>query len=296
MKPRAKDIIICLFWWLTFSIVFPYQTKKRGLIRSRWGRILLTLISPAAMMTYLIVWLGFELGKGPAFDPDQAPFRTSEEIELLTGIENLPGFVRIKSYHDGWEGWTRIRYAYSDSLSDVTKTYLEESCSEKDNPYWTRSEASDTSFYGPWKYTFSRGWLSEVVEKPDDCFPDNMSVTISFGEKGFDVTYHAQGPFYFKDWMSREQLKTKTGFVFPDFDVVNYEWIDHFMDCSAIMTIRFSEVPGHQFIQQLEAAGKWSEVEDGFFFQTPIDENTRDHYTIQINRDSRIAVFRYDSF
>lgn len=35
MKPSARDVAVCLLWWLTISIVFPYQALKRGLVRSR---------------------------------------------------------------------------------------------------------------------------------------------------------------------------------------------------------------------------------------------------------------------
>ena len=285
---KFADIIICSLLWVTLSFLFPYQAKKRGLIRNRWIRILLTFLSPAAVLTYAIVWLCIDLSNDPGYDPNNALFGTREEIVSLTGFDSIPGFIRTKYYHDWWEGWTQVSYAYSDSLSKEAKRYLERISSAKDNPYWSKSETS---------YHFQRGWLSEFLERPDTLLPDNMHVSIVFGKQGFDVTYRNQGPFYFKNWLEQEQLSSQTEIDFPAFEVVDYEWIDHPMDDSAIMTIRFLEMPNQSFIRQLQRSEKWYYAEDGAYtFRTPIDENTRESYTIRIKKNSRIATFEYTSY
>ena len=285
---KFADIIICSLLWATLSFLFPYQAKKRGLIRKRWGRILLTFLSPAAILTYVIVGLCIDLSNDPGYDPNNVLFSTREEIVSLTGFDSIPDFVRTKYYHDWWEGWTQVSYAYSDSLSKEAKRYLERISSSKDNPYWSQSETS---------YRFQRGWLSDVLEKPDTLFQDNMHVSIVFREQGFDVKYRFQGPFYFKDWLEQEQLTSHTDIDFPAFEVVDYEWIDHFTDDEAIMTIRFLERPSTSFIRQLQRSEKWYLAEDGTYtFKTPIDENIRECYTIRISKGNRIATFEYTSY
>ena len=295
-RRKTVDIIVCALWWLTVSIVFPYQARKRGLIRRRWVRILLTFISPAALLTYGIIWFGIEIGRGPGFDPEQAPFRTREEIVALTGLADLPDFSREKYYYDWWEGWTRVRYSFSKPLPDEVRKALEDLCSEKDNPYWTLEEPTDTAFYGISKYVFSRGWLSEVIDKPDDILPDDMHVTISFGDNGFDIVFHHQGMFHLDGWSSAEQVSGNTRVDFPDFEIVDYEWTDHFPDVAATMTIRFKQHPDRRFLRQLEASDGWHEEDDGYSFRTSFDETTRTGYSIHVSKESRIARMWFNSY
>ena len=190
MKPRARDVVVCLLWWLTVSIVFPYQAFKRGLVRSRLVGFLLIIPSPAALLTFLVVWLAVLTHKGPGFEPDEAPFSGWVELAALTGRTDIPDFTRTKAYRDGWEGWTQIRYTYTaDSMSEETLEDLDRMCADRDNPFWTKSEASDTSFYGHSRYTFSRGWVTDVVYKAAETYPDDVPETVSCGEYGCDVVY-----------------------------------------------------------------------------------------------------------
>lgn len=48
MKPSARDVAVCLLWWLTISLVFPYQAPFEGLVRSRLVGFVLIIPSPAA--------------------------------------------------------------------------------------------------------------------------------------------------------------------------------------------------------------------------------------------------------
>ena len=49
---KALRILVCILCWLTVSVAFPFLTKRWDLIRHRWVSILLTLVSPAALLTY----------------------------------------------------------------------------------------------------------------------------------------------------------------------------------------------------------------------------------------------------
>lgn len=298
MKPRAKDVVVCLLWWLTISIVFPYQALKRGLVRSRLAGFLLIIPSPAALLTFLVVWLAVLSFKDSRLEPDQAPFSGWVELAALTGRTDIPDFTRAKAYRDGWEGRTQIRYTYTaDSMSEETLEDLERMCADRDNPFWTKSEASDTSFYGHSRYTFSRGWVTGIVDKPYETFPDDMHVTVSFGEKGFDVTYKPNGPSYsgVMALANADSLKRYTCVDFPAFEPVSYEWFNR-VDPSAIVTIRFEKVPDRRFLRELEQSPAWKEGDGFFSFETPIGENTREAYSVKIERGSRLATIRYDTF
>ena len=298
MKPRARDIVVCLLWWLSISIVFPYQALKRGLVRSRLVGFLLIIPSPAALLTFLVVWLAVLTHKGPRFEPDQAPFSGWVELAALTGRTDIPDFIRTDTYRDGWEGWTQIRYTYTaDSMSEETLEDLERMCADRDNPFWTKSEAKDTSFYGHSRYTFSRGWVTGIVDKPDEIFPDDMHVTFSFGEKGFDVTYKPNGPAYpgVKAWANADSLKLYTGAAFPAFEPVSYEWFNR-VDPSAIVTIRFDKAPDRRFLRKLEQSPAWKEGDGFFLFVTPIGEYTREAYSVKITRGSRLATIKFETF
>ena len=289
MKPRARDVVVCLLWWLTVSIVFPYQALKRGLVRSRLVGFLLIIPSPAALLTFLVVWLAVLTHKGPGFEPDEAPFSGWVELAALTGRTDIPDFTRTKAYRDGWEGWTQIRYTYTaGSMSEETLEDLERMCADRDNPFWTKSEAKDTSFYG---------WVTGIVDKPHEIFPDDMHVTVSFGEKGFDVTYKPNGPSYlgFRAWANADSLKLYTGVAFPAFEPVSYEWFNR-VDPSAIVTIRFDKAPDRRFLRKLEQSPAWKEGDGFFLFETPIGEYTREAYSVKITRGSRLATIKFETF
>ena len=54
MKPSSRDVAVCLLWWLTIFIVFPYQAPFEGLVRIRLVGFLLIIPSPAA--TVILVY------------------------------------------------------------------------------------------------------------------------------------------------------------------------------------------------------------------------------------------------
>ena len=288
---KTADIFVCTLWWLTVSIVFPCQARKRGLIRHGWVRLLLTLLSPAALLTYLVIYFIILIGDVPGFDPELALFNTREEIIALTGIEDLPEFVYKDYSYDWWEGIPTIRYTYTEPLPESARNYFETVCKDSESVYWTASEAADNKIEHNTHYTYRHGWMTGLVDKPSNSLPENMHVTVTFGEMGFDVTYHSNGPSYpgLDEWVCKESLSQKTGMELPSFEVIDYE-CRHRLDPSAVITIRFKKELDQDFLRKLKDPVKWNK-EDGFYsFQTDVEENARQAYSIRIfDDDSRIA-------
>ena len=205
---KTADTFVCTLWWLTVSIVFPCQARKRGLIRHGWVRLLLTLLSPAALLTYFVIHFIILIGDVPGFDPELALFSTREEIIALTGIEGLPEFVYKDYSYDWWEGIPTIRYTYTEPLPESARNYLETVCMDPGNVYWTSSEPEDDSQFSFKRYTYKHGWMRGLVDKPSGILPDDMHVTVDLGEMGFEVTYHSNGPSYSElmEWANPNSL------------------------------------------------------------------------------------------
>lgn len=295
---KTADIFVCTLWWLTVSIVFPCQARKRGLIRHGWVRLLLTLLSPAALLTYLVISFIILIGDVPGFDPELALFNTREEIIALTGIEDLPEFVYKDYSYDWWEGIPTIRYTYTEPLPESARNYLESACMDPGNVYWTASEPEDDSQFSFKRYTYKHGWMTGLVDKPSCILPENMHVTVTLGEMGFDVTYHSNGPSYSEllGWADPDSLKYRTGAVFPDFEIVDYEW-RHYLDPSAVMTVRFNKDPEIVFFQNLKTLKYWHKEDEVYTFSTPLDEYSLHRYTVLVSDDARrTASIRYDPF
>ena len=295
---KTADIFVCTLWWLTVSIVFPCQTRKRGLIRHGWVRLLLTLLSPAALLTYLVISFIILIGDVPGFDPELALFNTREEIIALTGIEDFPEFVYKDYSYDWWEGIPTIRYTYTEPLPESARNYLESACMDPGNVYWTASEPEDDSLFSFKRYTYKHGWMRGFVDKPSGILPDDMHVTVDLGEMGFEVTYHSNGPSYSElmEWANPNSLTYKTGIAFPDFEIVDYEWY-HRLDPSAMMTIRFSKESDREFYQNLDTSRNWEKEKGGYTYAAPLDEYSRQGYTVLVPNDGRrTATIRYDTF
>lgn len=278
---KTTDIIVCLLWWLTISIVFPFQAKKRGLVKRRWARIVLTLISPAAVTTYLLVWMGCLIGRGSDISPDELAFKTREDIMLLTGIQSVPEFEMSGCWRDFWEGTISASFKYAEDLSPAFLEELEKVCSDENSLHWSNSEFTDSVF------VFERGWHSDYMEKPSDSFPDNVSVQVRFSDKGFSVQYDYQ-PFVFKGLCTPEDLTERTGVCFPMFDIVDYRWHPVGPDAVASMTLILREKPGNAFFR--EVRDKWKESDPGVYVWNDGDYDEEgipsEEYTILVDKNS----------
>jgi len=205
---KASDILICFLWWMTVSLVFPFQAMKRGLVKRGWVRILLTLVSPAAVITYLLVWSLWSVGRGAEISPEELAFSTRDDIVLLTGLQDLPD-IELKSFwRDPWEGTVFARFEYADGPSADFFSDLEKRTADEEDIYWNPNPVSG--------YDFERGWYAGPMEKPSESFPDNVSVRVHFTEKGLDVQYDFQ-PFVFKGLSTPQELTGRTGVAFPPF-------------------------------------------------------------------------------
>ena len=285
---KAFQIFVCLLCWLTVSVVFPFLAKRWGIIRQRWLRILLTLVSPAALLTYLFIIFLADSGDY-SVDPDKTEFRKRDEIVALTGFTDLPGFTFVSATCNDWTRVTRARYAYYDrgSLSDSARGFLNNIYGE----FWDTVEPADTSFLGKRCPRYSHGWFSGVVDKPSDTLPDDTYVSITFGREGFEVVYHPNDSFFFEGWMSPEDLKRKTRVDFPAFEAFDYELR---YDGSAYLAIRFLEDPGDGFYGQLRSSSRWDENDGDYTLNMKLGQHSGWSYGFSVDKYSPTATLRYD--
>lgn len=276
---KSLHILVCILCWLTVSVAFPFLAKRWDLIRHRWVRILLTLVSPAALLTCLFILFLFDSGDYNV-GPGETMFRKREEIVALTGFSDLPGYTFVSAVSNDWTRVTRARYAYAEPLSDSALDYLEGvygSC-------WNTVEHPDLTFMGKRCPRYHHGWFSGVVEKPSPALPDNMFVSITFGREGFEVVYHPQDSFFFEGWISNEDLKWKTGVDFPALEAIDYE-LKH--DGSAFLTIRFPEDPDEELCSQFRSSPLWEESAGDFTFLNTL--NSAWVYSFSVFKNSPIA-------
>jgi hypothetical protein len=282
---KALRILVCILCWLTVSVAFPFLTKRWDLIRHRWVSILLTLVSPAALLTYLFILFLFDSGDYN-IGPGETMFRKREEIVALTGFSELPRYTFVSAVCNDWTRVTRARYAYAEPLSDSALDYLKGvygSC-------WNTVEHSDLTFMGKRCPRYHHGWISGVVEKPSPALPDNMFVSITFGREGFEVVYHPQNSFFFEGWTGKEDLKRKTGVDFPSFEAIDYE-LKH--DGSAFLVIRLPEDPDEDFYGQLKSSPLWEENAGDFSFMKQLGSNSVWVYSFSVLKHSPIASLIY---
>ena len=284
---KAFQIFVCLLCWLTMSIVFPFLAKRWGITRQRWLRILLTLVSPAALLTYLFIIFLADSGDY-SVDPEKTEFRKRNEIVALTGFTDLPGFTFVSATSNDWTRVTRARYAYEDwgTLSDSAGGFLQNIYGD----FWDTVEPADTSLLGKRCPRYSHGWFSGVVDKPSDTLPDDTHVSITFGREGFEVVYHPNDSFFFEGWMSPEDLKRKTGADFPAFEAFDYELR---YDESAFLAIRFLEDPDDRFYSQFKSSLSWEESAGDYTFKMQIGKYSDWLYRISVDKNSPTATLCY---
>ena len=286
---KSTDILVCLFWWLTISLVFPFQARKRGLVKRSWARILLTLLSPAAIITYTLIWFASTIAHESEFSPDDLVFKTRDDIVLLTGLTSIPTVELNVCWRDPLEGTVSAKYVYVDEPSPAFLAELEARCTDDKDIYWKRNSVSG--------HDFEQGWYAGRMEKPSGSFPDNVCVKVHFTDKGIDIQYEYQ-PFSFEGLCSQDLLLERTGVHFPPFEIVNYCWHPVGPDAVATMTILLQEKPGRAFIQELKA--KWADDGagghvwmDGIYDVEGIPEK---QYTICVKEGSQFVTFNYASY
>ena len=289
---RITDIIVCLFWWLTISLVFPFQARKRNLVKKRWLRILLTLASPAAIISFLLVWFIYHLGCYSEIDSEDLLFKTRNDLVLLTGIHSFPEYELRVCWRDPFEGTICAKYKFSEKPTLKFFEEVKERCADEKDLYWKDYLDSGS--------IFERGWYVGPMAKPADVFPDNVTVQVYVADNGFTIKYDYQS-FCFKGLSSQEELTDITSVDFPAFEIVNYSWHPVGPDAVAFMTLLLNEMPNKSFIHQLET--KWKLDSPGCFiwekeYYRAINEEMIPCETvcILVEENSRIVTMCWGSY
>ena len=185
IQPKKRHWVSAIFFWLFFSPMFFYLTKKWGIWKKSL-RIILLLISPLFLSIYFTVII-MAL---PFIDRARNAFRFSnkEVIEKVTDI-SLPDF-RVTRYHYGglssfqgdFEDGLTIKfkkvpsivfYQTLDSLIAV-QSECEEACWHKHNDIY--------SYHGMWSkesFPARKKWDGDM----------SFSITIRKGEREARITY-----------------------------------------------------------------------------------------------------------
>ena len=293
---KTINIILCILSWLTISIVFPFIAKKYGLIKKRWLRILLTLISPAAIITYLLIIFFVLLGKDADFKKDDLPFKTKEEFSLLTETKDFPDFNFKSCWRDVLEGTVHANYSFNEKISSAFVEEIKKKCADKNNIYWSAYSTSSSAEHE--SFVFSRGWSVDYMRKPKDDFPDDISVTLSINEDGFSASYEMWQPYRFEGYSTPSEISERIGINFPSFEIVNYQWHRVGPDDWATMTILLNRLPSSSFLRDLET--HFGKNDDGSYSwgDELRDEEGIPKYSrgITITPGSRIVTLDYNSY
>lgn len=165
---KVVKFSFCFFCWLTISPLYYYLAGRWKLKR---GRLLLMLVSPLFLITYLIIIL---LGYATYFDYERKYYFADEDrIERITGVR-FPD-IEIIEYNEGKRGFTGD---YSDRLI----VEFEELPSEK--VYQTLDSLIESGKTG-WRknedaYVFSATWGNGMPAPKGESEDEDRSFSIYF--------------------------------------------------------------------------------------------------------------------
>lgn len=266
---RARDIAECVMWWSSVSLVLPFRGCLLRVIGKALYGWLLVFISPAAIITYAIIFASFSTNQPLPYE--KLPFTSHDEIAAITEVVDFPTFEYEGNSHDKSSCETRVRYIFKDSVA-VLKLYetLEKRCSSDDNLYWTKDTLTGAEEIEYWGgnivYTCQRGWDKDFTKSPDGISVSAGQVTIFIGKKKFIVMPEvlAYG-IYFEDYATPDSLEKITGVRFPEYQIVDYGFHDMFLDNDWQVVIDLKTKPSKELINAIRNAKNWTQREDGIY-------------------------------
>lgn len=276
---RAANILMGVILWMTVSFLLPFKAKALG---CEWKKVylwLLTLVSPAAIITYLLVLLVLGWDGAKTVPYEELRLTSSAEMTSITEIENFPAFEYVGNIReDGYQYDVQVKYHFSEEQDvDGLLRKLEETYTSDDNYLWTKSGDS---------YICRRGWDDIVVKKPNGVSTVREQVEITVDSCGFTMAYGDCNTDITIDVDSLIQL---TEIRLQHYDIVNCSRFESLDDRCTLYTIRLNSKPSRKLIRAIERSEEWELKEDGVyeFF------NEDKYMHIKVNPKNRFIEFQY---
>lgn len=263
-KKRMTDVSLCFISWLTLSFLLPSIAKKRNVINKWWLSIILMLISPPALATYYIVATEF-IGISP-YSYNNLKFTNKGDIIALTGLSDFPDYDYATNTWDGWDGTHYVQYIFKEEPSHDFYGEIESHYNQADNLFWSKDSLAfdeDKKFYGCDSiYIFRRGWDGQYIMCPTVNVPENATIELFIGKKGFICKYSEHTNISFDCFGNRDSISVRTGVQFPPFNSVHCFYSPCGPDFSESWIIMLDEKPSNEFIRQIKTSSKWKRLED----------------------------------
>lgn len=263
---KIANIVECALWWMTLSIVFPFRAKSLGIIHKKIYSWLLILISPVAIITYIVVYM-IATSNAP-LPYEKLLFTSREEIAAITEIDDFPEFEYINNDRDDWDGitWTRNKFKNKDD-SKLLIEKIERKLSEEENYLWYKDDLleSEKEFFGGDSiYVLDRGWLdTSYMECPKGIKENWAQVRIAIGEKAFVVRYAGCFPWDLEYYSNPDSLSILTGVKIPDYKFVNFWYSVVGPDSGWSAVLELESKPSKAFLKSLDKSDKWKKLDDG---------------------------------
>ena len=263
-KKRMLQVSSCFLIWMVFPIIFPIVTKSFQIINKRWLRILLMLISPAAIAVYLIV--ASEVFHVNSCRYEELKFTNKEEIGYLTGLSNFPDYEYHSNSIGAWSGTHTVRFLFKEEPPASFYAELESLREEKDNMYWSSDNLTDDydlKFFGSDHiYIYTRGWDGKYMTAPMKDMPESADVNFFIGKRGFVCRYVEYTNYPLDIFGNQDSISALSGVKFPPYKNVNCRYTEIGPDYEEEWTIMLDKKPSKEFIQQIKNAPNWTEWEN----------------------------------
>lgn len=257
-KDRVAHIAECVIWWMTVSLVLPSRLKKYGLIRRgvyRWG---ITLLSPAAIVTDIIIILVTIAFYSPSLPYDELDFTSRNDIAAITEIPDFPEFEYRGNRPNSWDGTYVVQYRFKDEdAADKLFATLRQKCCTDDSIFWSQDSIGS-------EYVCHRGWDGAYVPYPTG-INKSAQVKIVIDRRGFTLKHEPAPMIYLEDLASPDNLQQFIGVRLPNYHFVNIHRNYMSIDASTELTIRLNTLPSKALIRAIERNDKWTKRDDGTY-------------------------------
>lgn len=296
-KKKIADVSLCFISWMTLSFIFPWLAKKKGVIKSWWLAVLLMLVSPAAIATYFIFAIFF-IGISP-YGYKDIKFKSKDDLVTLTHIEDIPDYEYKSNTFDWWDGTHIVKYSFLRPASDDLFDKLESKRKHADI-FWsidTLTYQSDKDYFGCENvYVFRHGWDGQFIKAPNSLMPDNCSVQITIGKKGFIVKYYELSNISFERYANRDSLSQKTNVRMPSYKSIDCWYTAYGPDYAEDWILELDNKPSQEFIHQIETSHNWKKLKNynGIYEFKNLTERFQE--TITIDKNSKYIRICYEDF
>lgn len=295
-KDFAVKVSKCVLWWIIWPILLPSKAKELGVIsKSVYGWIL-ALLSPIAILIYILVAFFLNINKPLPYD--ELLFTSHEDIVAITEIADFPEFEYVTNTREdfGDVNYTENRFKNEE---DAEKLFLEieSKLMDKENIFWSKdslwANEDKERFGSDIVYVCERGWDTLYTNAPKG-IKEERQVQIVVGKKIFtlkdEVCIYSDLDYY----SNADSLSKLTGVQFPKYKIVNLNSsFNGFHDPSLRATLILDKKPSWAFIQSIKKAEHWEKQDDGTYKFHMLDSSWRG---ITIDPKSRIVELSVSTY